>query len=90
MQPFHQGPKSLQIVHMSGINHCIVISTMACKENEIQVYDSLSATLNLESETVIARYLNITSPHILMKFVKSGSTECGLYAIAVMTALAFR
>ena len=92
VQPF-QGPKNLQIVHMSDINHWIVISTMACKENEIEVYDSLSAMLNLESETVIARYLNATSPHILMKFVnismQSGSTECGLYAIAVMTALAF-
>ena len=91
-QPF-QGQKNLQIVHMSDINHWIVISTIDCKRDEIEIYDSLQTTLSLESETVIARYLHSKSPHIVMKFVniamQSGSTECGLYAIAITTALAF-
>ena len=80
-------------MHVGDINHWIVISTMGCKKHNIEIYDSLQTTLSLESETVIARYLHCKSPHIVMKFVniamQSGSTECGLYAVAVMTALAF-
>jgi len=92
LQPF-QGPKNLQIVHMGDINHWIVISTMGCKKDEIEIYDSLQTTLTLKSETVIARYLHSKNSHIVMKFVniamQCGSTECGLYAITIMTALAF-
>ena len=93
LQPF-QGLNNLQIVHMGDINHWIVISTIGCKRDEIEIYDSLQTTLNLDSETVIAKYLYSKSSHVVMKFVnialQSGSTECGLYAIAIMTALAFR
>ena len=78
---------------MCDINHWIVISTVRCKRDEIKMYDFLQTTLTLESETVIARYLQSASSQILMKFVnvamQSGSTECSLYAKAVMTALVF-
>ena len=91
-QPF-EGPVNLQIVHMGDINHWIVISTVGCKGDNIEIYDSLQTTLALETETVIARYLHSESSQIVMKFVKIatqiGNTECGLYAIAIMTALAF-
>lgn len=67
---------------------------MGCKGDDVEIYDSLQTTLNLESEAVIARYLHSKSSHIVLKFVnitmQSGSTECGLYTVAVMTALAFR
>ena len=91
LQPF-QGPNNLQIVHMGDINHWIVISTMGCKRDEIEIYDSLQTTLTVQSETIIARYLHSKSSYIIMKYInvaaQSGSTECGLYAIAIMTALA--
>ena len=77
---------------MGNINHWIVISTMGCMRNEIKIYDSLQTTLTLQSEIVIARYLHSISSHIIMKYMdvsaQTGSTECGLYAIAYMTALA--
>ena len=37
---------------------------MGCKENDIEIYDSLQTTLTLESETVIARYLQSKNSHI--------------------------
>ena len=47
----------------------------------------------LETETVITRYLHSESLRTVKKFVniamQIGSTECGLYAVAVMTALEF-
>lgn len=93
LQPF-QGPNNLQIVHMADINHWIVISTMGCKRDEIEIYDSLQITLTLKSETIIARYLHSNSSYIIMKYMnvgtQTGSTECGLYTIAIMTALAYR
>ena len=92
LKPF-QGLNNLQIVHMGDINHWIVISTMGCKRHEIEIYDLLQTTLTTESETVIAKYLHSEGSHIVMKYVnvalQSGSTECGLYAIAIMMALAF-
>ena len=66
---------------------------MGCKRHEIEIYDSLQTTLTTESETVISKYLHSEGSHIVMKYVnvalQSGSTECGLYAIAIMMALAF-
>lgn len=83
----------MQIVHVADINHWIVILTMGCKRDEIEIYDSLQTTLALQSETIIARYLHSNSSYIIMKYMnvgaQTGSTECGLYAIAIMTALAY-
>lgn len=78
---------------MGDINHWIFISTIGCKKDDIEIYDSLQTILTLQSEIVIARYFHSENSHIVMKFVniamQNGSTECGLYAIANMTALAF-
>ena len=40
LQPF-EGLKNLQVVHMSDINRWIVISTVGCNADEIEIYDSL-------------------------------------------------
>ena len=59
----------------------------------MEIYYSLQTTLNLESETAIARYLHSKSSYIVLKFVniamQCGSTECSLYAVAGMTTMAF-
>ena len=52
LQPF-EGLKNLQVVHMSDINHWIVISTVGCNADEIKIYDSLQTTLTLETEQLL-------------------------------------
>ena len=49
---------------------------MGCKGDDVEIYDSLQTTLNLESETAIARYLHSKSSHTVLKFVNI-AMQCG-------------
>ena len=87
-------PTSLQILHVDGkIGHWIILSTMDCAKDEVKVYDSLYTSVNDDTQTVIAALINSKSPHIKIKLMnvakQSGGTDCGLYAIAIMTCLAY-
>ena len=94
LQPFaHQ--QNIQIVHviLGRIHHWVVVSTVGCKKDEIEVYDSLQMQPNLYTRTVIAQYLRSQSHSFKIKVAnvatQKGSTDCGLYAIAMMTSLAY-
>jgi len=84
----------LQIVHVSGtIGHWIVLSTIGCDKEAVNVYDSLYPSVNEETETIIARLLFSASANIQINMMnvskQQGTTDCGIYAIATLTALAF-
>lgn len=94
MRPFKGNDGSLQIVHvkLGKIDHWVLISTVGCAEDEIELYDSLQQKPSLDTQTVIPRYLRSSSHSIQIKVinvaVQKGSTDCGLYAIAMMTSIA--
>ena len=91
LQPF-VNQQNIQIVHvmLGRLHHWIVVSIVGCTKDEIEVYDSLQMKLNLYTQTVIARYLRSQSQSFKIKVAtQKGSTDCGLYAIAMMTSLAY-
>ena len=57
---------SLQIVHvkLGKVDHWVLISTVGCAEDEIELYDSLQQKPSLDTQTVIARYLRSSSQSI--------------------------
>ena len=69
------------------------MSTVGCTKDEIEVNDSLQMKPNLYTQTVIARYLRSKSQSFKIKVAnvatQKGSTDCGLYAIVMMTSLAY-
>ena len=86
---------NIQIVHMElgQTDHCVLISTVSCPEGDVDLYDSLQHKPSLDTLTVIARYLR-SSSSIRIKLInvalQKGSTDCDLYAIAMMTSIAFK
>ena len=93
VKPF-KGKKYLQVLHvkLGKLNHWVVMSTIGCPDGEVEIYDSLQLTPNLDTQTVIPRYLNSQLPSIKIKVanvaLQKGSSDCGLYAIAMITSLA--
>ena len=91
-----QSAENLQIIHvkLDKIDHWVLISTIGCGKGEVELYDSLQQTPRLCTQTVIARYLKSPSNTIKIKLVnvalQKGSTDCGLYAIAMMTSIAHK
>lgn len=87
---------NLQIVHveLGQTDHWVLMSTVGCPEGEVDLYDSLQHKPSLDTQTVIARYLRSSSSSIRIKLInvamQKGSTDCGLYAIAMMTSIAFK
>ena len=66
---------------------------MKCEKDEVVLYDSLQMKPNLYTQTIISKYLRTQSRSFVIKLAnvagQKGSTECSLYAIAMMTSLAF-
>ena len=91
-----QSAENLQIIHvkLDKIDHWVLISTIGCGKGEVELYDSLQQTPRLCTQTVIARYLKSQSNTIKIKLVnvalQKGSTDCGLYAITMMTSIAHK
>ena len=85
--------KCIQILHVHD-NHWAVITTLGCdlQENKIRYYDSSYTELLYNTEMLISRLVP-EEPEIkvdVMKLTKQiGSNDCGLYAIAIATALAY-
>ena len=71
----------LQIIHCRG-NHWIVASSVGCTKGMVNIYDSLYTSLD---ETTI---LLVSSLFGCQYQMQRGGTDCGLFAIAVITAIA--
>ena len=81
-------------VHVAGcVGHWIVISTIGCDKEEVSVYDSPYPSINNSTQTIIGRLLFTKSTDFKINMMnvakQKGSTDCGLYAIAILTYLAF-
>ena len=79
----------MQIIHRSG-NHWIVVSNFnGC----IQVFDTLYERLKKATEDIIIELFYSANDNSKIQMVNScrqvGSTDCGLFAVAIYTALCF-
>ena len=92
MRPLGQWIENfLQICHCRS-NHWITLSTKECQVGEIKVYDSLYDEVDMVTTTMIKRLFNLTNLTVTMPLVQrqKGIKDCGLFAIANATTLAFK
>uniref|UniRef100_A0A1X7U6V1 Ubiquitin-like protease family profile domain-containing protein n=1 Tax=Amphimedon queenslandica TaxID=400682 RepID=A0A1X7U6V1_AMPQE len=79
----------IQIAHCRG-NHWIAISTIGCDINKIHVYDSLYSNVDTNTEhnikTIFASDVSISLPSVQKQL---GLKDCGVFAIAFATHLAY-
>ena len=83
---------TIQIVHSKKRRHWITVSTKWCKGNQVAVDDSVFMRLDAETRTTIIKMfrLNKTKDIIMTpKQKQHASTDCGVFAIVVMTSLAY-
>ena len=79
----------IQILFCRGC-HWITVSTVGCKEGDINIFDSLYCEVDVASKKAIADVypssdISFNVPNMPMQL---GVDDCGLYAIAFATALA--
>ena len=82
---------TIQIVHCKKRRHWITVSTKWCQGDHVAVYDSVFVRLDAETRTTIKKMFRLkkTKDIIMMPMQKQyGSTDCGVFAIAVLTSLA--
>ena len=84
-------PDSLQIIYLPG--HWIAASTMNLVNEDIIVYDSSSTKISDKAAHILAQLVYTRNPQFTDKVPsvtkQSGSYECGLFAIAYITHLAY-
>ena len=83
--------QGVQIIHSRG-NHWIVASTLRCSKSEVQIFDSLHTSVDTDSKNVISNIFQTDEePEFIMAETskQNGVNNCGLFAIATATALAF-
>jgi len=92
VKPFQHGLRSLQIIHVNN-NHWVVASTMNCEKADITIYDSLYSVVTTDTQVLIASLLNTQEDSFKIQMPKvnkqSGTRDCGVFAAAYCTALAF-
>ena len=83
----------LQIIYCRMRHHWIVASTMNCRFGEVRVFDSLFHYCDEETEYVIAKLFQCGPKKVTVKVAHSqkqkGGSDCGVYAIAFATAIAY-
>ena len=78
----------LQVIHSRG-DHWIVASTLS-SEGVVNVYDSVYSNVNKETKAIICNLFGTQSSVRSVPIPRQmGGQDCGLYAIAIATALAF-
>ena len=83
---------SVQIIHNSRRHHWLVATTMNCYRGEIKIYDSLFTFPDAEVRQVVKNIFDTTrNPSFLMVKIRKqkGNTDCGVFAIAIATSLAY-
>ena len=83
---------TIQIIHCKKQGHWIVASTKWCKPGDVNIYDMLFSKLDAEGRTTVKQMFGLKQ----MKCInmvnvqkQEGSRDCGLFAIAMMTSLAY-
>ena len=83
--------KMIQIVH-SRCDHWIVAATMLSTDDRVLVYDSLYRTLDQPTENIISNSVSpaATITELVQVNRQTGGLDCGVFAVAISTALAFQ
>ena len=83
---------SLQILHVNG-DHWITVTTCDCDGVDIIVFDSKYVCLTKSTMTLLTKLIksknNIFTAQITNTIKQSGSSDCGVFAAAYATSLAF-
>ena len=84
----------LQIVHCRERNHWITVTTIGCAEGIVKAFDSLYCTLDDPSTTIVLNmFQDKTNQPPKIKVIRpqkqTGAKDCGVFAIAFATSLAF-
>ena len=83
--------QGVQIIHTCG-NHWIVASTLGSSTSDIQIFDSLYSSVDKETQSIILNLFERNGqPKLTMSKIskQEGVNDCGVFAIAAATALAF-
>jgi len=83
--------KGVQIIHTHG-NHWMVASNVRSGDCEIEIFDSLYASVHKDTQNIIIYLFECTGIPVLKMSETSkqeGVNDCGVFAIAAATALAF-
>ena len=80
----------IQIYHCRG-NHWITLTTKRCEVGEVKVYDSLYDVIDTATNDVVEKVFDSSRMIYTMTFVQKqeGFKDCGVFAIAFATSLAF-
>ena len=78
----------LQIVHCKG-NHWILASNMNCEEGTLQVFDSLYASVDEGTFSILKGLFWFTKLKMMPFQKQKGASDCGLFSIATATAILF-
>ena len=84
--------KILQIVHCLDRHHWIVATTIGSKKNEILIFDSIFRNIDSQTTQVLGNLFGcLPTPTfgVMNSQKQKGVKDCGLFAIAFATALAF-
>ena len=91
-QGFKSNVNALQIIHSRG-NHWVVATTLRCNPGEVKIFDFVYESLDTGTLQVVKKLfddgkeLKVTMASWTSK--QKGSTDCGAFAIAIATCLAF-
>lgn len=81
--------QQIQIIHSRG-DHWMVASTVLAESGAVKVYDSIYRTLDQGACGIISNiFQTSTSKELVPIQRQTGGRDCGVYAIAIATALAF-
>ena len=80
----------VQILNVGG-KHWVTATNIGCEGNKVKVFDSLSLKLSKKDEQSLAALLDTSLPDMTIEWPsmqqQSGTTDCGLFAIAVAVSL---
>ena len=84
----------LQIVHCRERNHWITVTTIGCEEGIVKAFDSLYCALDDPSTTIVLNMFQdkMDKPpkiKVIRPQKQIGAKDCGVFAIAFATSLAF-
>ena len=84
----------IQILNQTN-THWLCVTTIGCVQGEVSIYDSKlnKKKVHTEISQQIASFSCTQAPHITLRVMhcqgQSGESDCGLYAIATATSLAY-
>ncbi len=92
-KPLENKTNAIQILNVEK-NHWAVMSTVGCMEGQIKYYDSVYSGLFTSTEKIIAQLMSLLKTYVIEVEImdtpkQSRSIDCGMFAIAICTALVY-